>query len=264
VGGSVAITNSRFFREIDILPIELPGRPAPVPPPPPPGITLDGPLANWNFDVAVTTRDPFLIRGNLANGGAVVDLKLVGKGADPVLDGSVRIVDFVASLPFSRLNVTHGFVYFSPDAPFEPNLDIQGESFLRNYRIRVYIYGSVRDAQTIFTSEPPLPQEEIISLLATGTTTAELTGDSSVVAGRAAALLAQKLWRSVFKRKRDTDEDPDPFMDRFDVDIGGVDPRTGEQEVRASFKMTDHFQLIGGLGFRGNARGEARYLIRFK
>lgn len=264
VAGSVAITNSRFFREIDILPLELPGEPAPVPPPTATGISLDEPFANWTFDVAVTTKDPFLIRGNLANGGATVDLKLVGKGSGPSLDGSVKIVDFVASLPFSRLTITNGFVYFSKDAPFEPNLDIQGESFLRDYRISVYIYGPATDPQTIFTSEPPLPQEDIISLLATGTTTEELTGSSGVVAGRAGALLAQKLWRTVFKPKRKAGEEPNPFMDRFDVDIGAVDPKTGEQEVRASFRMTKRFELIGGLDIRGNARGEVRYLIRFK
>ena len=34
----------------------------------------------------------------------------------------------MTSLPFSRLEVTSGFVYFTPAKPFAPQLDIRGES----------------------------------------------------------------------------------------------------------------------------------------
>ena len=35
VTGDIGITQSRFFKQIEILPLELPGRPAPKPPPAP-------------------------------------------------------------------------------------------------------------------------------------------------------------------------------------------------------------------------------------
>ena len=84
VAGTVWITQSRFFREIDILPIALPGRPKPEPRAVPSQGTfaLGPPFSNWTFDVAVKTRpnDPFQIRGNLANGAACADLKFGGTG----------------------------------------------------------------------------------------------------------------------------------------------------------------------------------------
>jgi len=55
--------------------------------------------------------------------------------------------------------------------------------------------------EAVFTSEPPLPQEEIISLLATGATRAELTGNNNVLAGRAATLLVTQLYRKFFKKR---------------------------------------------------------------
>ena len=62
----------------------LPGRPAPKPPSEmQTGFSLKPPFANWTFDVAVKTKDPFLIRGNLANGGALVDMKITGTGLKP-------------------------------------------------------------------------------------------------------------------------------------------------------------------------------------
>ncbi len=97
-----------------------------------------------------------------------------------------------------------------------------------------YIYGTAEDPQTTFSSQPPLPQEEIIALLATGATFEELTGDANVVAGRAGWLLLQKLYRKVFGGG--SDEGENDFLDRFDVSLGPVDPQTGAQSVVTRFE----------------------------
>jgi len=263
VTGNVALTNSRFFREIDILPLQLPGRPAPKPPARASTVVRLPPfLADWKFDLKIETADPFLIRGNLASGNVNLDMKFLGTGKDPALDGYAYLDKFVASLPFSQLEIVSGYAYFTPDNPFVPVLDLYGSSEIRNYTVSVYIYGEASNPETLFSSEPPLPQEDIISLLATGTTTEELTGDSSVAAGRAAAILLQKISRTFFKQK----EPPPPgsFLDRFDLDVGTVDPRTGNQEIQAGFQLTDHFLLIGDLDVQGQLSGQVKYLIRFR
>jgi autotransporter translocation and assembly factor TamB len=263
VAGTVAITNSRFFREIDILPIELPGRPAPKPRASQPNVTFPKPpLRDWKFDVAIKSKDPLLIRGNLANGAVYADLKFGGTGLEPWLEGNATIENFVATLPFSRLTVSRGLVYFTRDDPFNPKLDIQAASELREHNISVYIYGSANDPQTVFSSEPPLPQEDIISLLATGTTTTELASNPDVIAGRAAVLVFQKYYRKIFKRGEPSEQES--FLDRFNLDVGGVDSRTGQQEVSAQFKLGEQFYLIGDLGVEGNVSTRLQYLIRFK
>ena len=77
VTGTVALTNSHFLKNLDLLPIGLPGRPAPEPPASRPQFSFpDPPFRNWKFDVAIKTKNPFEIRGNLANGKAIVDLQL--------------------------------------------------------------------------------------------------------------------------------------------------------------------------------------------
>src|SRR4029077_5716324 len=158
------------------------------------------PFRDWKFDVTIKTKDPILLRGNLANGGAVSDLHLGGTGLRPGLQGSVRLNNVEATLPFSRLEVSSGFLYFDPSDSLNPKLDLHGTSIIRDYTIHVYIYGTSLAPEALFTSEPPLPQEEIISLLATGTTREELSGNNNVLAGRAAMLLVQQLYRKVFKK----------------------------------------------------------------
>ena len=215
------MTNSHFLKNIDLIPIGLPGRPVPEPPSSRPEFSFpEPPIRDWKFNVAIKTKDPVLIRGNLATGGAIADLKLTGTGLHPELDGFVRLENVEATLPFSRLQVSNGFLYFDPSDSMNPRIELQGESVIRDYTVRVYVYGTMLAPEAIFTSEPPLAQEEIISLIATGATRAELSG-GNVLAGRAAMLLVQQLYRKVFK-KGDQPPKSSSVFDRLQVDVGQV------------------------------------------
>src|SRR5438876_3367315 len=263
VTGKVAMTNSHILKNIDLIPIGLPGRPAPEPPSERPQISFpDPPLRDWKFDVAIKTKDPVLIRGNLATGGAIADIKLTGTGLHPELQGAVRLENVEATLPFSRLEVSQGFLYFDPSDSMNPRLELHGTSVIRDYTVRVYVYGTMLAPEAIFTSEPPLPQEEIISLIATGATREELSGRGNVLAGRAAMLLVQQLYRKIFKKGEPTQSNE--FFNRLDLDVGAVDPRTGRQQVSARFKISDQFVLDGDVGVGGDYRGMLKYLIRFR
>lgn len=280
VTGVIGVTDSRFFRDVDILPISLPGRPAakakrpakkavaatPAGAASAPGRTgplfsLGPPFNNWVFDVKVRTDTPFLVRGNLARGSANADMVLAGTGAAPTLTGVSQVENLAATLPFSRLNVETGYAYFSPDTGSNPRLDIHATSTIRSYTVHVYITGYADNPQTLFTSEPPLPQEDIIALLSTGTTTEELTGSPEVLAGRAAALLFQKAYRKVFKSKEPTEEKS--TLDRFNLETFGVGP-SGNQAVVATFMLGEHFHLVGELDVEGGVGGRLQYVIRFR
>jgi TamB, inner membrane protein subunit of TAM complex len=272
--GTIYITHSRFFKEIDILPIGLPGRPKPAPKSAPRQSNIsfpNPPLRDWKFDIAIKTRadDPFLVRGNLANGAAALSLRFTGTGLKPWLDGTIHIESFNANLPFSRLSVTRGYVYFKEDAPFQPMLDLQAESRARDYLVGAYIYGSASSPQISLTSEPPLPHADIVSLLATGTTTAELGGNAEALASRAAMLAVKQLYQKLFKRgtpppptKANTEDGN--LMDRFQMELGGTDNRTGGQQVITRFKVNDQLYLIGDAGVDGQFTGRLKYLIRFR
>jgi hypothetical protein len=273
--GEVFITHSRFFKEIDILPIGLPGRP----PPPAPKSASSGPsvisfpnppIRDWKFDIAIKTRpeDPFLVRGNMANGAVAINLKLAGTGLEPYLDGNLRVDKFDASLPFSKLSITRGFIYFKKDEPFQPSLDLQAESKLRDYTVGAYIHGRAGDPQIEFTSDPPLAHADIVSLLATGTTTSELAGNADVLASRAAMLAVQSLYRKIFKRGAGPPPEEKAgagsIMDRFQLELGAVDTRTGGREITTRFKLNEHYYLIGDMSTDGRFTGRLKYLIRFR
>jgi hypothetical protein len=266
VRGSVFVTRSRFFKDIDILPIGLPGRPAPQPPADPKPVSFPNPpLRDWTFDVAIRTADPFQIQGNMARGQAVADLRLTGTGLAPTLEGNVHVRNLTASLPFSRLEVEDGLINFQRDRPFVPILNVHGHSTIRNHEVQVYLYGPASSPKASFSSDPPLPQAEVVSLLATGTTTSELAGDPNALAGRGAVLVFQKLYRSVFKRGAPTDSLTDnTFLENVQFDIGSTDPATGQSGANLRIPLARNVVLAGGVDVSGNFRGQVKYLVRFR
>ncbi len=266
VTGKLGIIKSRFFREVEILPLGLPGSPAPKVAQGRPNFSTDvAPFRNWTFDVAITTKEPFVIRSNLASGRAVANLHLGGNGLAPIMEGTAHFENLAASLPFSRLDVDYGNLYLTPDNPFNPVLDIHGTSRIRDYSISVYIYGTASEPQTLFTSEPPLPQEELIALIATGATTKEFTENNQVIASRAGVLLLQDVYRKIFKRRTPAQETPtSQVIDRFKLDVGTVDPRTGKQELGGRFKLSDQYEVGAGVDIQGDVRLQFRYLLKFR
>ena len=264
VTGSLFMTRSGFFKNIEILPIGLPGRPAPQPPLQPLLISFpDPPLRDWKFDVALRTADAFRVQGNLANGRITGNLTFGGTGLRPWLDGTLYIEQLTATLPFSQLQIDSSVIYFLRDNPFMPQLNLRGSSTIREYNISVYITGPLTNPQALFTSDPPLPQAEIVALIATGSTTQEISKDPNILAGRAAILLLQKLYRSVFRRNKPPGGG-DTFLGRMQFDFGAVDPRTGKQTASLTIPLTDQMVLVGGLGVGGNFRGQVKYLMRFR
>src|SRR5438876_9376537 len=100
----------------------------------------------------------------------------------------------------------------------------------------------------IFTSEPPLAQEEIISLISTGATRQELSS-GNVLAGRAAMLLVQQLYRKIVKKGDPTESNT--AFNRMDLDLGTVDHRTGKHQANVRIKIDDLLVLSGDFVLRG-------------
>jgi autotransporter translocation and assembly factor TamB len=264
LSGSVYVTKSRFYQDIDILPIGLPGRPAPEPPPAPTvrGITA-APLSNWTLDLEVETADPFLVQGNLANGRIVADLDVTGTAGNPTMAGEVRIERLTTTLPFSELTIREGLVYFEKNQPFVAQFDIRGTSEIRDYNVTAYIYGTMLDPRVTFSSQPSLPQTDIVSLIATGVTSDDIANNPSVLAGRAAVLGFQKLSRAIFPPK-DPSERKKTVLSDVDIGFGEIDPKTGRQSATVRFPLSKNFSLFGGVDVQGDFRGQVKYLIRFQ
>lgn len=258
VTGNVAIVNSLFYRDIEILPIGTPfatASAASLPRIDAPLVTGSGlpvPFRDWSLDVRVVTRNPFLIRGNFAEGSVTANVRLGGTLGTPAPDGEVTIDNLKAALPFSTLNVRRGSLRFTPANGFDPLVEIRATSDPRPYRVNGYVHGRASDPQIVLTSSPPLPENEIMTLLATGTTTSGLENPSAASA-RALQLFAEELRRGRFAVGRQL-RPLLGLLDRVDFTLAEADPYTDESFSTATLSLTDRWYLSAGMSDDGDTR----------
>jgi autotransporter translocation and assembly factor TamB len=265
--GTVGVVDSLFFRDIELLPIGSPftgPSAAALPKIDAPSKQVDSlpePFRNWTLGLRVRTGNPFLIRGNLASGQVTADLRIGGTLGKPAPDGEALVSNLRAELPFSTLEIPAGTVRFTPESGFDPVLEIRGTSDPRPYRVNVFVYGRASDPQLVLTSSPPLPENEIMTLLATGTTTSGLENPQAA-SSRALQLFAEELRRGRFgvgKQLR-------PLLgllDRVDFSLAESDPYSSESYSTATLEITDRWFLSAGMGGQGDSRILAIWRLRF-
>ena len=126
----------------------------------------------------------------------------------------------------------------------------------------VYAYGRASDPQLVLTSNPPLPENEIMTLLATGTTTSGLE-DPQAASSRALQLLVEEMRRGRFrlgKRLR-------PLLgllDRVDFSLAEADPYSSESFSTATLSISDHWFLSAGMSATGDSRALAVWRLSFR
>ncbi|TDU70675.1 autotransporter translocation and assembly factor TamB [Prosthecobacter fusiformis] len=264
VAGLVEVVRGRVFKEIDLLPVLK--LPVDVPPVPvntgrsEAKLTLPPIIKDWLFNVKVLTRDPVLISGNLASGAVSADVRLSGTGASPQLTGGANIDRLLLKLPFSTVKVTKGVVTLRPAHPFDPDLDIRGESRMGSYDITLYIYGDSTNPKTRFTSSPPMSESDIVTMLATGTT---LDGSASELASeaatRAAFLFLSEFYRKTFNKKKVVREEPPRLNMTFNP--SGAD--RSNDSVQASYDLSENWRVTGRFTQTGRMKALLGYVLRF-
>jgi translocation and assembly module TamB len=117
------------------------------------------------------------IQNQVADIEARVDLDVRGTAANPALTGHVEASGGTLNFQGTRYEVTRGNVDFVDPLRIEPVVDIQAETELRDYRVILAISGRGDRLRLDLRSDPPLPQLEIVSLVAGGPTREEFASD---------------------------------------------------------------------------------------
>jgi hypothetical protein len=265
VTGNLDLTNSSYYKNINLLPLRLPtgGPSKPKRAKPRQGLNLAGtPFSDWLFDVSIGSADPFLLRGNLARGSLTADGALKGSGRKLSIVGNANIQKFTLSLPFSTVNVTSGSLTFLPDEQLNPEINLYGRTNIDGREINIYAYGPWNDPETVFSSTPPMTEEQILTLLATGATPSELTGDEGQGAERALIYAAKELYRNIFGTEAPL-LSQDMFSGRVSLQSDGINAATGEERTTATLHVNENLQLKSSVETDGNFRGVLQYMVRF-
>ncbi|MCG8600448.1 MAG: translocation/assembly module TamB [Verrucomicrobiales bacterium] len=278
LAGEIGITNSRYFKNFDLLPRSLPTRNTSVLPTVERGPRGGGmayqdldfgvkqePFRDWTADVRIYSKNPFLVRSNLVESDIAADLNLGGTLGSPVPVGYVELAEGEMSLPFSSIDVETGRISFDEKTGFNGALEFKAKAKADKYRINAYVYNRVLDPKYVLTSVPPMPTEDLVTLIATGTARSDLVGEGvgSLAAGKAATLLFQNMR----KASAEADEEPtllDNLQERTELDIGGVNPETGETTVGGKIRLWKQLFFVGDVDARNDYRAVLKYVFRFR
>lgn len=159
-------------------------------------------LQNLRFNIAIETESPLVVENNLMDGLIQSDLELVGTYYRPALTGRLTIEEGAEIyLNERRYLVERGVVTFTNMTRIEPTLDIVATTQASGYDIELRVEGQPGETSATFSSEPPLSEPDIVSVLVTGRTLEQVQGAElnvakeqvlSYLSGRAASRISRR------------------------------------------------------------------------
>ena len=246
----------------------------------------------WIGDTQINVRfhgaDNILFQNNLAKVPLDVDIFLRGTVNHPQLLGRLEARKGSVFFRKNDFKIHHASVDFIDPNRRNPVLDIQAETQVREYQIRLAVTGMADHAFVTMISDPPLVDTDILSLLALGKKGSELKGKETNIGVGEAASFATGQFQDIFERRARslTGLDRfqvDPYVGKSDtavpmVTVGkelvenqlyftyssNVGASIPEQIFRIEYLLNKHFSLIGERNDLGNTGADIKYRFEFK
>jgi translocation and assembly module TamB len=133
----------------------------------------NSPLYNVKLDIHVQTAPELQMKTAVARLSGDADLRLRGTAARPTVLGRADILEGEATFNGTKFRLERGDITFADPVTIKPQVNLQASSHVRNYDLNITVTGTPDRLLVNYRSEPPLPQSDIIALLALGRTNAE-------------------------------------------------------------------------------------------
>ena len=215
-------------------------------------------IGETQLNIRFLGTDNILFESNLAKIPIKIDVLFRGTVNQLQLLGRIEAREGEVYFRNNVFRILYASADFVDPSRLNPVLDVQAETRVRDYRIRLAVAGNADRAVVTFLSDPPLTDSDILALLALGRRGEELKGkEADVGMSEAASFLSGKFQDLFESRARSL-----TGLDRFQVDpyINKTDsavPRVtvGKEVVEDRLFMT-YSSNIGGTTPEKNLRIE--------
>ncbi len=247
----------------------------------------------WIGDTKINIRfhgsDNILLQNNLAKMPLDIDVFLQGTVNHPQLLGRVEARTGSVFFRKNDFKILHASVDFVDPNRMNPVLDIQAETQVREYQIRLAVTGTAERASVTLISDPALNDTDIFSLLALGKKGSELQGKETSIGVGEAASFATGQFQDIFERRARslTGLDRfqiDPYVGKSDTSVprvtvgkeliqnklyvtysSNVGASIPEQIFRIEYILDKHFSLVGERNEEmGNNGADIKYRFEFQ
>ena len=163
------------------------------------------PLYRVKLDVHVTTAPDLQMQTAIARLSGDADLRLRGSAAKPALLGRVEILEGDINFNGAKYRLERGEILFQSPVSIQPVLDLQASTRVRDYDITVSVNGDTSKPLSVkYRSDPPLPEADIVALLAVGQTreqSAQLAQSNSAFSQTASNLILSEALNSTVSNR---------------------------------------------------------------
>jgi translocation and assembly module TamB len=164
LGGDVLITRFSVSPDLDVAALAAQANSVQTIAPP------DAPSNHIHLDVHVTSSPQLNFQNAYAKLAGNVDLRLRGTVASPSLLGRVSITEGNALIAGTRYELQRGDIFFSNPVRIEPSIDLSATARVEDYDITLGLHGTLQNPSITWRSDPPLPEADVVALLALGRT----------------------------------------------------------------------------------------------
>jgi translocation and assembly module TamB len=269
VRGQARLVRGSYTRDLAILPMLLESGP--------PGPPIEG-GRDIALQIGLHLDDNLVVRSPQARIRAGGALLLQGTVAQPVILGTIETQDGRMTFRRNRFTLENAVVRFDDPRRINPYLDVRALTRIRTYDVTMWLSGRPDDLTIRFSSEPPLPQEDLLALVTLGATRAELGSSGALTfAGEAAQLLSRDLlgldpgtpFIDILEFGR-TEEGEGKFRvgkrldDKTTVIYSGSFAEGGERKLRIEYQLLGPLLLAGEQVFSGGVGGDVILRLRFR
>jgi translocation and assembly module TamB len=133
----------------------------------------EAPSNHVRLDVHIVSSPQLNFQNAFAKLAGDVDLRLRGTLASPSLLGRVSIIEGSATIAGTRYDLERGDITFTNPVRIEPVIDLSATARVEDYDISLGLHGSPQKLAVTYRSDPPLPEADVVSLLALGHTASQ-------------------------------------------------------------------------------------------
>lgn len=130
----------------------------------------NAPSNHVRLDVHIQSSPQLNFQNAYAKLAGDVDLRLRGTLATPSLLGRISITEGSATLAGTRYDLQRGDITFNNPVRIEPSIDLNATARVDDYDITLGLHGTLDKPNISYRSDPPLPETDVVALLALGRT----------------------------------------------------------------------------------------------
>ena len=154
-------------------------------------------LRNLQFDVEASSTPDSRMEWPGAHLEAEAGLRVRGTAEHPILLGHIHVISGDIYFRDNRYKVARGDLNFANPFRLDPVINVEATTNIQQYEVTLNFSGTASKMSMSYRSDPPLPGNDIITLLALGQTTSEasMRSGSATQSGTsgASALLSEAI-----------------------------------------------------------------------